>query len=146
MVNSESEHFTTTLRPDGIWEYRFTDVTRETMDAWFEVTTRHDREYAERGEHLLRLILIDKLIMPTPYAINRTREAAEMTPPELVESNALVLTQSVTLRLIMMAAQKLPGAAQTVKVFIRQDDAVRWLKERAEEFGGSKDATNADDV
>jgi hypothetical protein len=142
MVNSENDtrHFTATLRPDGLWEYRFTDVTRAAMDAWFEVTTRHDREYAERGDHLLRLIIIDRLIMPTPYAINRTREAAEATPPTLVESNALVLTQSVTLRLIMLVAQKLPGAAETVKVFIREDEALKWLKIRANELGGTQDA------
>ena len=134
MAEEVTSVFTATLRPDGIWVYRFTDVTREAMDAWYETSVRHDMEYDARGEHLRRLILIDRLIMPTPYAIGRTREAAEKTPLTLRESNALVLTQSLTLRLIVMGVQRLPGQPGSIRVFLNEPDALEWLESRQKEL------------
>jgi hypothetical protein len=130
------------LREDGIWVYEARNVVRATVDAWYETSHQHDHEYAATAQTLLRLIIIHPGFLPTPYAFGRIREAAEQTPLNLREANALIMPATIGYQITNIFMNRLPfdrGRA-VIKVFRDSQEGVLWLlrqKQRWEEELGA---------
>jgi|GEM_PF-2812824 len=130
-------HFRLEHRDDGILVYYIADISRYNVDAWFRVSTHHDQAAAADNAHLCRLFLATSpRMMSTPYLLSRLTEADKLTPKNLKESGALVVTDSLTLRFAeMMLNRVLSATQQNIRIFRQQDSANKWLHERITTLG-----------
>lgn len=133
------KEFSTIERPDGIIEYHFTKFSRESVNAWFETTTRHDQVYHTAGRHLQRLIFFDGNLIPTPYLISRANEATALTPLTLRESQALIIPHNlIAYQMMALFLNNLPlhreGISRT-QVFKDAESGLAWLHQRRQALG-----------
>ena len=116
---------------DGILIIRVDNVRRETVDALCELMRAFDLEGAALKRHNRSILALSKHVYPTPYATQRLVALAKSTPPELRESQAVVVSDSVVARLVRMLVGKLDNKArQAVNVFFNEQDGLLWLRER----------------
>jgi hypothetical protein len=131
---AEKDSFAVDYRDDGVIVYHFWDVHRETVDTWFEVTTKHDQEAFAANEHLRRIFYFHGTLMPTPYAFSLAHKAADLTPDGLVESVAIVVENLLVFQLIATFVNRLPirQARSVTRIFRDVDSALEWLKQRGQ--------------
>lgn len=127
--------FSAEYRDDGIIVYHFHDVNRESIDMWYDTTTRHDAEAALRGQPILRIIKLERMLIPTPYAFSRAKQAVELTPPNLREALAVVVPDTLAFQLIKLFINRLPPLAKaSTRVFHNEEAALRWLRQRGQDL------------
>lgn len=136
------QDFAVEIGLDGIYIYHFYTAKRESIDAWYTVSTRHDQEYAESGEHLQRILWIHGMLLPTPYAISVIQKATHETPPKLTESNAVILPKGLVTTAVMRMVSLLPDqhGQSVVKLFNNRGEALSWLAERDTLLSNKNDA------
>jgi hypothetical protein len=124
--------FTVTWHEDDYFVYHFADGTRETIDAWFEVSHAHDVEFAQSGQHLARIILFASLILPSPYAITRATRLSNQTPPNLRESSAFVVENELAYTLVSALVSNLQEkkVRDSTRIFRSESEAAAWLRNR----------------
>lgn len=133
-----SDGFALEYRPDGIIVYYIFDARRETLDLLFTTSTRHDQEFAAKNQHLRRMLSIQgHITAPTPYALHKLVEAEKLTPRELRESFALVVTNALTYQIMALFINRnLPAYTRSItKIFHSEDQALAWLAQRWQELG-----------
>jgi hypothetical protein len=123
-------------RPDGIVVYRVRNVKRETADALYEAFHNNDLEAFQERRHSRTILDLRGAGWPTPYGTARMIQSADETPEGLCESTAVITSDSVAMQLVGLLLQKLPARTQrSTRLFLREDDAVEWLKQRLIDFG-----------
>ncbi len=128
--------FRVQYRGDGIIVYFAQGSMRQTVDAWYEMSTRHDQEAAREGRHLRRMMIFDDKFFPTPYAVSRAWAADEQTPDNLRESFAMVVENHLAFRFMQGAFSRFPIKARTnARAFNTQEAALAWLVARLDELG-----------
>src|SRR5687767_7101858 len=120
-------------RDDGIIVYRFYDMKRESIDAWFNATVQHDQEFHASGKHSRRMFIFERFLTPTPYAFTRAREALHQTPPGLRESQSCIVPSQAGFRLITMFIHRIALNRNDLSVtlpFMSEAKGVDWLNKR----------------
>ncbi len=120
------------LDDDGILIARPADITRETVDALYDVLTTSDREAFEAGRSRRTLVDIRKVGWPTPYSVARIVQSSRVTPVGLRESVAILINPStLAFRLVENMLRKTTKEAQQItRIFSDEDEAMRWLRSR----------------
>lgn len=117
---------------DGIYIYRITDITRPTVDAWYEIDKQQSITCAATTGHALRMWSIERMVFPTPYFTSKANLAMAETPDALYESTAVVIVNPLgfaTLRAFFN--RNLPERAKTAfRLFQSEAAAFEWLEER----------------
>ncbi|HLA42268.1 MAG TPA: hypothetical protein VJZ27_02465, partial [Aggregatilineales bacterium] len=54
-IEKYHDGFNVEYRSDGIIIYHAYTATRDTIDAWFDVTVKHDQEHLAMGRHIRRI-------------------------------------------------------------------------------------------
>ena len=123
-------------REDGITILRIRDSRRVTADAMYEALRDLDQACFAAGRHNRLLVDARGAGWPTPYTAGRAIQASKETPAGLRESTAVVVSESVAVRLIDLLIRKLtPGAQQTIRLFRDEETALAWLDQRLAELG-----------
>jgi len=116
---------------DGIFIIRVDNARRETVDALCTLLHHFDLEGLALNRHNRSLLVLSNHVYPTPYATQRLIALARSTPPQLIESHAVVVTDSVVARLVRMLIGKLDNKArQATNIFLSEQDGLTWLRER----------------
>jgi hypothetical protein len=119
-------------RPDGVFVYHFYDARRESLDRWFELTTRHDQEAHAEGRHVKSLIWLHGTLIATPYALYTVRKAAALTPKDLRESVAVIVENGLVYKLLSTFLSRLPAdhARSVTRIFRDEASAIQWLTDQ----------------
>jgi len=131
-----SAGFSFEMRSDGVLVYHVADVRRETVDVMYAAIVHDDQDAADAGRHMLRLVVVAPGIIPTPYALAQVIAADRRTPPNLRESNAVIVGSGVAYQLMAVFVNRLPQKLRSAtQVFHDEESALRWLGERARMLG-----------
>lgn len=119
---------------DDIYVYTINTITRAAVDAWFETDIAQANEAATTTGHVLRLYHLAKLIFPTPYWRTKLHESHDLTPPNLYESTAVVITNPTVYHTIRTLLQRdLPAHGRNVRgIFQDEASGLHWLDTRRE--------------
>lgn len=132
----EETGFTYEIRDDGIVVYHLTDLRRDSVDQFIEVSHNFDVQAFEEGRHSRCMLDISKLKFPTPYAAKRIQQNSEATPDGLLESYAVVTPTSAIYTFARTILNHLPNAqAQSIRLFHDEASAIEWLQARLEQLG-----------
>ena len=133
---TKNSGFSYEIRDDGIVVYYLSDLRRETVDDFVEVSHNMDIAAYESGRHSRCLLDISKLSFPTPYAVRRIQQNTEVSPDGLKESYAVLTPTSVIYTFARTVLSRLPYAkTQTIRLFHDEEEAYAWLEERLEALG-----------
>ncbi|MBX3083994.1 MAG: hypothetical protein KF716_20325 [Anaerolineae bacterium] len=128
---------------DGIFIIRADNARRESVDALCVLLHNFDLEGLALSRHNRSMLVLSSHVYPTPYATQRLIALARTTPPQLLESHAVIVTDSVVARLVRMLIGKLDNKArQVTNIFLNEQDGLQWLRERARiiaEYLGEQD-------
>lgn len=113
-----------------IHSFTFTNMTKETVDAGYELVIALDKEYAEKGIHIQYLYILDNAPY-TPYLLKKVLESADITPPNLRYSSAVVADTFLTRVIQAIIIPKVaPDVVQSTGFFSTEEEAFAWLEER----------------
>ncbi|MBX3066859.1 MAG: hypothetical protein KF726_28015 [Anaerolineae bacterium] len=122
-------------RSDGIFVIKVADATRPTADVLRDTLINFDQEGWEQQRHNLSLVDI-RGIFPTPYATQRVMEASDKTPPDLRESQAILVDRTALFQLVRMLIGKLtPKSREVTHIFFAEAEAIHWLYQRRDALG-----------
>lgn len=115
-----------------VYIYYFHAIDRATVDEWYVVDGNQTREAATTTNHAMRVWVFQKLLFPTPYLSTKADQAVKDTPPELYESNALVISHPVAFRTMSLFLTRILSKRDRTefRIFRSVEDAVRWLETR----------------
>ena len=126
------EGFTIEYRDDGILVYRLDNMRRDTVEALAAISKHHEAEAWLGCCHLLRMIVLEDVSIPTPLATVSARALKEETPEHLQESLALVGNDSTTYQLARIMQSQL-SSPDNMEVFDNTNAALDWLNARVRE-------------
>jgi hypothetical protein len=132
MTSARAEHFTYHQRPDGIMVLTFKSLTSEAVDAWFHYSSQIDAYVVQNNIHLRTLYIIEPGVYMNTETIQKTIAYIKLTPPNLVESATIVISESLLGTLIKIITQQMKHFVPDPNLLVTMhvEEALKWLDER----------------
>ena len=117
-------------------KYVFTDVTRQTVDAYFAKASENDRLADEAQKHLRELYVLPNGALFSPYLVNRAMELSRAVPDDLRVSMA-VIADGIALTIVrtIIFARLTNKSVQATRFFKTEEEALAWMEERVNQLG-----------
>lgn len=125
--------FRATERPEGIWEFRFRDFKRDTIDEWVQTSLEQIQLYHARNQHLRQIYYFENRALPTPYGTSQTLMLAQSLPNDMMASVAALTSNNAIVSLIRVTVKRIPGT-DYLRIFQYEAEADAWMNQRDHEF------------
>jgi len=117
-----------TLHRELIMKFVVRDVTRSSIDGWYNFLTKRIEEWAREQPYLVLYDLRDPRVSMTPYL--RERAAVLNTiRPDVRGRIAILISRSPTAYLMMAFARLRSHASREARIFFTEETALEWLEE-----------------
>ena len=119
------------VRSDGTDMYIFEDTRSDTINAWSQIAIQRDLAAAADNRHMVCLYDLRGCSV-SPYAVLQGHETIQQTPPNVRQSNAVLIDDNGILRAMQSIIRRLtkPNLQQTILLFTDPANAELWLNQR----------------
>lgn len=133
-----TDHFRLTIEKD-VYIYRINSVDPQTVDAVLAADRQQNAAVLQRGNHALKMWLLEKILIPTPYAIKRALEGVSDLPDDFHESLAIVISSYIMYEMSRLFVQETLEVRETtiVRIFDDKGKAMQWLDAQRAAFGAA---------
>ncbi|MCS6835166.1 MAG: hypothetical protein NZ750_04010 [Anaerolineae bacterium] len=121
-----------TLHDGMIMKFVIDDVSRATVDAWYNFLTQRIGQWDEKQPYLVLYDLRDRRVSMTPYLRERAAVLNALRP-EVSGRIAILINRSATSYLMMAFARLRSHASRQARIFFVEGAAVQWLEELLED-------------